>query len=465
MTTIVWFRNDLRVHDHPALATAVSEDYVLPVFILDDTQLKGKRAGSNRNRFLIESLQDLQKSLQKLGGDLVIRHGDAVTELTRLAKEMNVANVYATADYTPFSVQRDKKIKASIEKNDVSLRLFPGRLIVGKLDALHTQKGNPHKVFTPFWRQWSTVQRREIAQTPEKIPMPKGIRSDKLPKLEDITNKTDLSPDALPGGEKAALKRFDDFLENGVARYADDNNDLDLEGTSRLSPYLHFGCISPLYIESQLPDNAGAAAWNRQLAWRDFYNYILYHFPKNLRQEFQERFRSLEWVDDAKSLKAWQEGKSGYPIIDAAMRQLNTEGWMHNRGRLIVGSFLTKDLNLDWREGEAYFLRMLMDGDQANNNGNWQWITSVGVDPAPVFRRLYNPVTQQERHDPNGVYVRKYVPELRKVPDEYIAEPWKMPDEIQQSAGCVIGKDYPGPIIDHAEARKVALDRYRQTAV
>ena len=219
--------------------------------------------------------------------------------------------------------------------------------------------------------------------------------------------------------------------------------------------------MSPLEIESQLPDSQGARAWHRQLAWREFYHYILLKNPTNSTQEFQEKYRTLTWPKNDPLLIAWQQGRTGYPVVDAAMRQLNQEGWMHNRARLIVGSFLTKDLWLDWRLGEAYFMKMLIDGDQANNNGNWQWIASVGVDPAPVYRRLYNPSSQRDKFDPTGEYVRRYVPELKNVPDNYLSEPWKMPEDIQEAAGCRVGVDYPEPVVDHKLARVAALEHYR----
>ncbi|HEX8182684.1 MAG TPA: deoxyribodipyrimidine photo-lyase [Candidatus Saccharimonadales bacterium] len=462
MPTIVWFRNDLRLHDHPALSTAAQDGEVIPVFVFDPKLLHGPRASSNRNRFLLESLQDLQNGLRTRGADLVVLHGNAVEELSKLAKLTGTEHVYCTADYTPFALKRDKAVKAALHAQSIELRLFPGRLIVSKMEGLQTKAGTPHKVFTPFYKQWLTISRRRLAELPNSLHMPSGIGSTALAELSDIAKPTELSPDALPGGEAAALRRLNSFLQNGVQDYVDKNNDLGAEGTSRMSPYLHFGCISPLYIESILPqDNPGPRAWHRQLAWREFYNFILFHFPDNARLEFQERFRNLEWTDSTALLDAWKAGQTGYPIVDAAMRQLRQEGWMHNRSRLIVGSFLTKDLGLDWRLGEAHFLQMLMDGDEANNNGNWQWITSVGVDPAPVFRRLYNPVTQQLRHDPEGTYVRRYLPELADVPTKYIAEPWTMPDDIQQSAGCIIGQHYPAPIVDHSEARKIALERFR----
>ena len=203
----------------------------------------------------------------------------------------------------------------------------------------------------------------------------------------------------------------------------------------------------------------------RQLCWRDFYQHVLVHHPENARQEFQSRYRgTLRWAGDDGELTAWTEGRTGFPLVDAGMRQLRREGWMHNRVRLLVGSFLTKDLGIDWRRGEDWFMRMLLDGDQASNNGNWQWIASVGVDPQPAFRRIYNPSLQQQRFDPDGSYVRRYVPELARVPDEYLAEPWRMPGPEQERAGCRIGQDYPGPIVDHKAARQAALDRYRDAA-
>ncbi|RYX79134.1 deoxyribodipyrimidine photo-lyase [bacterium] len=461
-TTIVWFRNDLRVHDHPALAKAVSEsDSVIPLFIIDDALMNGGVRGSNRNRFLLESLTDLRQLLQAIGGDLVIRRGKAVEVLQTLVNEHHVDAVYYTADYTPYSIKRDKTIESAFKDSDTTVRGFAGRLIVSSIDKLNTKSGTPHKVFTPFWRNWQTIQRRTIAQKPSSLRLPSNIAIGELPKMSDITLDSDLSPSVLQGGESAGRKRLDDFLKNDIKQYSDNSNNMAADATSRLSAYLHFGCISPREIETMLPDNKGAAAWHRQLCWRDFYHYVLFHHPHK-DQEFQERYRDMQWGDDEKLLSAWQQGKTGYPVVDAAMRQLNQEGWMHNRARLIVGSFLVKDLWIDWRLGEAYFMKMLIDGDTANNNGNWQWIASVGVDPAPVFRRLYNPSSQAKNYDPNGDYVHRYVPELKDVPLKYLAEPWTMTMDQQREYNCVLGSDYPEPIVDHKQARLAALERYRQ---
>jgi deoxyribodipyrimidine photo-lyase len=283
-----------------------------------------------------------------------------------------------------------------------------------------------------------------------------------LPTLSDLGLTQEVT-DPARGGETAARQALDAFLTGPVDDYANGHNTLTGRSVSRLSPYLHFGCLSPREIEQRLAPTPGAEAFRRQVCWRDFYAYVLGHFPQNARQEFQERYRgTLRWSRAPTRFEAWCEGRTGYPAVDAGMRQLAREGWLHNRARLIVGSFLTKDLAIDWRWGERYFMRMLIDGDEASNNGNWQWIASVGVDPAPAFQRIFNPARQLERFDPHGQYVRQYVPELRNVPDEHLAEPWTMSRETQAQCGCRIGEDYPEPIVDHAEARREALDRYRR---
>lgn len=461
-TIVVWYRNDLRVHDHPALARAITDaDRVVPLFIFDPAIYAGKHASANRIRFLLECLHDLKSSLQKNGGNLVIRNGTSSTELKAVVQEVGASAVYYTADYSPFAVNRDKKIQDMFDGSKVEMRAFAGRLIVSSVTKITTKTGTPHKVFTPFWRAWQLVERRELARSSETFSFPTNISIGAVPRLEELINEENLSPHVAKGGETEARRQLSAFLDGDIAQYHKNNNDMALDTTSRLSPYLHFGCLSPLEVESRLPDTEGARAWHRQLAWREFYHSILLHNPTNSEQEFQEKYRQLQWDNNEELLHAWQQGKTGFPIVDAAMRQLRHEGWMHNRGRLIVGSFLTKDLWLDWRQGEAYFMKMLIDGDQANNNGNWQWIASVGVDPAPVYRRLYNPTSQQEKYDSSGMYVRKYVPELANVPDNYLLEPWKMPKKLQKEIGCVIGKDYPVPIVDHKTARVKALERYR----
>jgi deoxyribodipyrimidine photo-lyase len=268
----------------------------------------------------------------------------------------------------------------------------------------------------------------------------------------------------LEPGEQAARAALARWLDGPVDRYAERHDAVgDEHGTSRLSPYLRWGCVSAAECEARAArrGGAGAAAWTRQLAWRDFFAHVLLAHPGNARHEYQERYRALEWEDDDAAFAAWREGRTGYPLVDAGMRELARSGWMHNRARLVVGSFLTKDLHLDWRLGERHFEALLLDGEPAQNNGNWQWVTSVGVDPAPYFRRLFNPVRQQQKFDPRGDYVRRWVPELRAVPDARLAEPWTMSDDEQAAASCVIGRDYPAPIVVHADERERAIERYR----
>ena len=460
MKTIVWFRSDLRINDHPALSAAAEAGEVIPVFILNAELLKGRHSSSNRNRFLLECLEDLQTSLRKLSSDLIIRDGDPAATLLQLVKQTGAEQVFCTVDYTPFSINRDKKVKDTLAQEGIALRLFPGRLAVDKFDAIRTKTGNVHKVFTPFWKNWVQIDRRPLAKPPAKLNSVKDVSSMGLPALPDITNKDNLSPKVWQGGEAAARQRLKLWLDEGVEDYPTQHHLLREGNTSQLSPYLHLGCLSVREIEDMLPDTKGARSWHRQLAWREFYHYILFNFPSNAKQEFQQKYQQLKWGNDKKLLTSWEKGQTGYPIVDAAMRQLNLTGWMHNRGRLIVGSFLTKDLWLDWRLGEAYFMKMLVDGDDANNNGNWQWITSVGVDPAPVYRRLYNPTLQAQKFDPDGSYVRKFVPELANVPDKLLNTPWEMTPEQQKEAGCIIGKDYPAPIVDHKQARLATLERY-----
>jgi len=445
-TAIVWFRRDLRVHDHPPLRAALAaHDQVVPAFVLDPRLLEGRFASPLRAAFLHGCLKELDAALRARGAGLVIREGDPATVLPELATEANASAVYWAADVSPFATRRDAQVAAALEGLD-----------------LHETQGNfcadlgelkPYRVFTPYHRAWLRAERRQVGRAPRAIPMPK-MRKGRLPSRSP-GQTGDFEP-----GEAAARQRLAAWARAGAQHYATTHDDL-AKASSRLSPYLHFGCVSAREVEER---TVHAPEFRRQLAWRDFYGQLLLHHPEAATKELQPRYRELEWDEDDELLEAWREGRTGYPLVDAGMRQLRGSGWMHNRARLVVGSFLTKDLHLDWRAGERHFMRHLLDGDEANNNGNWQWIASVGADPAPYFRRLLNPTTQQQRHDPNGEYVRRWLPELRDVPVEHLAEPWKMTGEEQRAARCVIGRDYPQPIVDHAEERRRAIARYRAVA-
>ena len=347
-------------------------------------------------------------------------------------------------------------------RDEVELVAHPGLNAVDDVEDLRTQQGRPYTVFSPFHRTWLEVPRRAVLRAPRELPpLPSRLAKGRIPSLAALGLRQEVA-EPLPGGERAARERLKRYLAGGVRTYADDHDQLGGDRSSRLSPYLHLGCLSAREVEERLPAGEGPEAFRRQLCWRDFYCHVLAHHPANARSEFQERYRGMRWSRAQGRFEAWCEGRTGFPLVDAGMRQLLREGWMHNRARLVVGSFLTKDLAIDWRWGERHFMRLLIDGDEANNNGNWQWIASVGVDPQPAFRRIYNPARHQERYDPDGEYVRRHVPELRAVPDRYLAEPWTMPAEVQQEAGCVVGRDYPEPIVDHAQARRAALERYRR---
>jgi deoxyribodipyrimidine photo-lyase len=449
MTALLWLTRDLRLHDHPALRAALDRgDGVVPVFCFDERLLRGRHASGPRTQFLLECLAEFD---ERLGGGVVFRHGPPERELPALAREVGATSLHFSADSGPFARRRIERV---VRAAGIECVAHPGLHAVDDLDAIRTQAGGPYTVFSPFHRAWLAEPRRAVLGRPRAFgELPRGVRKGTLPTLRELGLAQAVS-DPMPGGETAARERLARF---DASAYDDDRDALGADRTSRLSPYLHFGCVSPREVEERAP----AEAFRRQLCWRDFHHHVLLHFPRNARTEFQERYRgAIAWSRAERRFDAWCEGRTGYPLVDAGMRQLLREGWMHNRARLVVGSFLTKDLGIDWRWGERHFMRLLIDGDEANNNGNWQWIASVGTDPQPAFRRIYNPARHLERYDPHGTYVRRHVPELRDVPDRYLAEPWTMPDDVQRNCGCVVGRDYPEPIVDHREARRAALERY-----
>ncbi len=341
----------------------------------------------------------------------------------------------------------------------------PGQYVV-EPTALATQGGTPYTVFGPFRRRWDDAGRRRIHDAPRRIAGPPRIGGEGLPSASDL-GRTKQRPEVpqpiAEGGETAGLAAARRWLDGPIAHYADRHDRL-AGGTSELSPHLRWGTISARWLEARarVLSGEGPAAFVRQLAWRDFFAHVYRHHPEDRHREHQARYRDLHWEHDPDGLDAWRTGRTGFPLVDAGMRQLAATGWIHNRARMVVGSFLTKDLHVDWRHGERHFLRWLLDGEPVQNDGNWQWIASVGVDPKPYFQRLFNPTRQQQRFDPDGAYVRRWVPELADVPDKLLAEPWRMSDDQQRAAAGVIGVDYPAPIVDHGEQREVAAARYRE---
>ncbi len=459
-TAIVWFRRDLRTCDHPALHAACEQyDQVIPLFILDERLLEGRFASGPRTAFMFGSLRDLDARLADLGGGLCVRAGRPEEVLPELAGQVGASAVFWTSDVSPFALARDRAVTDALAKAGVEAVPCPGNYCAD-VSVPRTKKGKPITVFTPFWKVQRDLERRPVLPAPAAVRLPKGLDRGELPEGPALDDELP-EPFCVPG-EGAAREALDEWVGGPIDRYEARHDDL-TGGTSGLSPWIRWGCVSPREVEQRALDRGGkgAHAFVRQLAWRDFYAHVLLMFPDNIELEYQPRYRELEWDTDAKLLEAWQLGQTGYPLVDAGMRQLLATGWMHNRARMVVGSFLTKDLHLDWREGELWFERMLLDAEPAQNNGNWQWIASTGVDPAPYFRRIFNPMLQQERFDPGGEYIRHWVPELAGVPEKLLKEPWKMTDEQQEEAGCVIGRDYPAPVVDHATERRVTMDRYR----
>jgi deoxyribodipyrimidine photo-lyase len=422
-TALMWHRSDLRVHDLPALCDALAEhERVVPCFVLDDALLGRSPA---RDAFLFGCLSALDEELRHRGSGLVVRRGRPEAVLVELARETGAQAVFWTSDVSPYARARDGRVSEALRTAGVAPRPSTGTYCV---DVSKVAGGT---MFTPWWRRWAEVPRREVLAAPARMP---GVE------LETGVGAALGAPPPAPvvaPGEPAARAALQAWLGDGLSHYAERQNGMSRIGTSQLSPYLRWGCLSARECEARARDaGEGAGAWVRQLAWREFYAHVLLEHPGNVREEFQERYRgTLGWSEDAGSLAAWQEGRTGFPLVDAGMRELAETGWMHNRVRLVVGSFLTKDLHHDWRAGEAWFARQLLDGEPAQNNGNWQWIASVGVDPAPAFRRVFNPELQRQKFDASGDYVRRWVPEHGT-------------------------PDYPEPIVDHLVERRVALERY-----
>lgn len=464
-TAIWWIRRDLRLHDNEAL-TAVLEraDEVIPTFIIDPTLVNGRYAGEKRLAFLWAGLRSLDADLRRLGSYLVVRQGAPEAELGALMAETAASGIYAEADYSPYARRRDRAIAGKLPLHLV------GGVSVQPPTAVLKANNEPYTVFTPFSKQWRA---RPFNHTP--LPHPAHITTPANISGQPLPEAPALSPDIpFPATEAEAQRRLHAFSSGANApiyRYADQRNRMDLEGTSQLSPYLRFGLISARQAVSaahqagqDAPDEngrQGADTWLNELIWREFYINILYHFPHVLHEAFNPAYNQIAWQNDPEQFAAWQNGRTGFPIVDAAMRQLSAAGWMHNRARMIVASFLVKDLLIDWRWGERHFMQHLVDGDPAANNGGWQWTAGTGTDAAPYFR-IFNPISQSSKFDPDGRYIRRWVPELTAVPDAYIHEPATMPAAEQKRVGVTIGRDYPAPIIDRQKTRPRTLEAYRQ---
>jgi deoxyribodipyrimidine photo-lyase len=440
-TAVVLFTRDLRVHDHPALANAAKiAERVVPLFVFDEALLDSAFACSNRLAFLLESLDDLDAALRTLGGGLVVRRGDTVRAVVNVAKSVAARIVFASADVSAYARRRERRLTDACAEAGLELQLCPGVTVVGAGD-LTPASGDHFRVFTPFWNRWRAEPLRELVARPLGFALPRDLDLGRLPELRELTSGAP-SPALPAGGETVARARLDAWLSGGIARYAERHDEVAAEGTSRLSPYLHFGCLSPVEVLRRVTDRPGAEAFLRQLCWRDFHHQVTAAFPKIAREDY--RPGGGDWHDDAALLAAWKEGRTGYPLVDAGMRQLREEGWMHNRARLVSASFLVKNLRVDWRRGAAHFFDLLVDGDIASNAGNWQWVAGTGNDTRP--NRVFNPVRQSQRFDPRGDYIRRWVPELAGLRDGRVHEPWRLDAAARHHLG------YSKRLVDHAAA-------------
>jgi deoxyribodipyrimidine photo-lyase len=469
--TLVWFRQDLRVADNPALAAASKlGGAIVPVFIHAPGEEAAWAPGGASNWWLHQSLAALDGTLRELGSRLVIRRGSTLANLQALIKETGAQTVFWNRRYEPAITARDTQIKAALKAAGLEVESFNGALLHEPW-TIQNQSGKPFQVFTPFWKNCLTkTDPAEPLVAPRQLTIP-GCWPKSLPlaelELEPKLKWAEGMRAAWQSGETGAAAQLKRFLANAFADYTDKRNRPDLRGTSRLSPHLHFGEISPRQIWHGLRRSAegkGITTWRSsqflaEVGWREFAHHLLHHFPHTPTEPLREDFKRFPWRKDADFLKAWQQGLTGYPIVDAGMRELWATGWMHNRVRMIVASFLVKDLLLSWRDGAAWFWDTLVDADLAQNTLGWQWTAGCGADAAPYFR-VFNPLSQSEKFDPRGDYVRKWCPELARLPDAWLHQPDKAPPEILARAGVELGLNYPEPVVNHAIAREVALEAF-----
>jgi deoxyribodipyrimidine photo-lyase len=477
--TLVWFRHDLRLDDNPALAAAAARGRVVPVFICAPEEEAPWEPGAASRWWLHQSLEKLAAALAKAGTPLVIRRGPSLAALEELAREYAATHVAWNRRYEPAVVNRDTAIKQALTAAGLAAESFNGGLLFEPVHVA-TKEGRPYQVFTPFWR--ALLAREEPAEpvaAPRKLAAAEPVKGkarslavsdlDLLPAIDWAgTMRKTWSP-----GEAGAAKRLDAFLPKALATYGTDRDRPDHEGTSALSPHLHFGEISPRRVWHAVREAAGGKpaakitgspeVYLRELGWREFASHLLYHFPRTTDAPLRADYATFPWAKDPVGLRAWQRGRTGYPVVDAGMRQLWATGWMHNRVRMIVASFLVKDLRVTWLEGARWFWDTLVDADLAANTLGWQWAAGCGADAAPYFR-IFNPTTQGEKFDPDGQYVRQWVPELSRLPAADIHVPAEADERALERAGITLGRDYPEPIVDHSEARKLALEALKQVS-
>ncbi len=472
---IVWFRQDLRVIDNPALTAAVESGAdVIPLYIWSPEEEGDWAPGSASRYWLHHALLSLDRELQARGSRLVLRGGTCLETINSLIKQTGAEHVYWNRCYEPAAVKRDSRIIKALEKSGVSVETYTGQLLHDP-QQIKNRQGKAFRVFTPFWKHYQTLDvTRPLKATIKKInspgrwPKSSGINGLGLIPVINWYAGMDRFWDT---GRRTAHEFLECFIRQGLPDYSENRDFPAIEGVSRLSPFLHFGQISPRQVweavvkreqkQGRLSPGTAATAWLRQLVWREFACHLLYHFPETTDQPLNIGFKNFPWKSDKRLRSCWQAGITGYPIVDAGMRQLWQTGWMHNRVRMIAGSFLVKDLLIHWRDGARWFWDTLVDADLANNTMGWQWVAGCGADAAPYFR-IFNPVRQGERFDPEGQYVRRWLPELAGLDNKYIHRPWQAPKNLLKQAGVILGKNYPEPIVDHDMARKRALSCYQE---
>jgi|TARA_B110000259_G_scaffold35206_1_gene39367 deoxyribodipyrimidine photo-lyase len=461
---IHWFRQDLRLTDNPALSEAAKNGFLLPIYIYDEKNSGDQHLGAASRWWLHNSLSELNKSLN---GKLSVFSGDPKIILSDLVDKHNVTAVYWNRCYEPWRIARDTQIKKELENRNIEIHSFNGSLLWEPWQTLK-QDDTPYKVFTPFYkkRYLYSVPPREPIAAPAKLDLC-DCKSDKLSiselGLKPTINWHDKFIPLWKVGEVGALERLSAFLEGELTNYKQGRDYPALKSVSRLSPHLHFGEVSPnqvWYASKFLESSDDQEHFLRELAWREFSYNLLYHFPALPTDNLQTNFDSFPWVENEESLRRWQEGKTGYPLVDAGMRELWQTGYMHNRVRMVVGSFLVKNLLLHWHHGERWFWDCLLDADLANNSASWQWVAGCGADAAPYFR-VFNPTTQGQKFDADGEYTKRFVPELKAVPNKYLFNPWDAPEEVLNKAKVKLGTDYPNPIVDIKLSRLRAIEAYQ----
>lgn len=475
MKGLVWFRRDLRLHDNPALSAACKEcKEIVPLFVFDEPLLRQHVFGSACVGFMLGCLEDLRRSLAEQGITLVWRSGEPIDSLLRAAQEFGVDAVYWNRDYEPLAVTRDRTVMQRLAEQGRLVRTFKDH-VVFEAEEVRGMTGDPFQRYSAYRDRWWTQWR---SAAPALLPIPPIPSASPALKVPAWPTAPELGYDSVPmwiePGERAARARLNWFLKGPVHRYVSGRNLPAQDGTSKLSPHLRFGTVSARTIIHAALNMLSAGGqvsrpdvftWMDELVWREFFQQVLMAFPHVAEGPFKAKpglpAPRPAGPERDRLFAAWCEGRTGYPIVDAGMRQLNQTGWMHNRVRMVVASFLVKDLRIDWQSGERYFMQHLVDGDLAANNGNWQWCASTGTDAMQGYR-IFNPTLQSEKFDPEGSYVREYVPELAAVPTKWIHEPQLMPEGEQIRAGCRIGSDYPEPIVDHRQARQEYLDLGKQ---